>query len=112
MLRDDVPLERRCQDAEAQWFGKHEYVSWLRAGVAHHLVLVPEARYREAVLRFLVLNRVARAKLGARLFDLRLAAGQDLTQDPEVEGARERDQVHRGQGFAAHRVNVREGVRR
>src|ERR687889_265173 len=62
LLRDDVSLERRRQDAEAEGFGQNQGVSWLGAGVANHPVFFHEAGHGEAVLGLLVLDRVAAAE--------------------------------------------------
>src|SRR5919107_3779394 len=111
LLRDEIPLERRRQYAEAKWFREDQHVSGSGSCVSHDPVYFDEARHGETILGFLVLGGVPAAEPRARFFDLGLAAGQDLTQNPEVQRAGERDQIQSRQGLAAHRVNVREGVR-
>jgi hypothetical protein len=112
LLRDDVSFERRGEDAKAERFREDQSVTGLCSDVTHDPIFLDEARHGEAVLRLLILDGVAAAELRSCFFDLRLAPGQDLTQYSEVQRAWEGDEVHRGQGLAAHRVHVRERVGR
>ena len=66
----------------------------------------------EAVLRLVVVQRVAAGDDAARLGDLLRAAAHDLAEDRRVERLRERRDVERHQHLAAHRVDVAHGVRR
>src|SRR5215203_129632 len=111
-LRDEISLQGGGEDTEAKRLCEHQCVPYASAGVSHDPVLFDPPCDGETVLRLFVLHGVAAAEPGAGFLDPGLPAGQDLPQDAEVQGAGKCDQVQRGQRFAAHRVDIGEGVGR
>ena len=106
-------LARGRDRADAERLGEDEHVARARPRVGDQLVGMHGAGDRHPVLRLGIVDRMpADDRDPGRRRDVR-AAAQDLAQDVPAELLeREGDDVHRRQRHPAHRVDVRQRVRR
>jgi hypothetical protein len=108
-----VGARRADRDADAERLREHERVARPRAPVARDAALVHDPGDGQAVERDVVVDRVPARDDGARLRDLLRAAAQDLLEHLVREDLhRKRRERERHDRTPAHRVDVREGVRR
>ena len=103
-------LQRGADDAGADGLGEVQRVAGAGSSAVDDLVGVDDADHRQAVLGLLVVDGVPPDHHRAGLADLLGAAAHDLAHDLGAEGTREREQVHRGERTAAHRVDVGQRV--
>ena len=109
-----VPLlDRGADDAGAEPFGEHEAIAEPRAGVGPDAVRIDRACHRVAELHFRVAHGVAAEQRDAGFAQLVVAAEEDLPDRLGVEDlVGEPGDRERGDGRAAHRVDVAQRVGR
>ena len=98
------------ENTNADGLGKQQHVSGLCAGVGQHLVGVNEAGDGQTVLGFRIQNAVAAGDDGSCLIGLVIAPPQQVVNRLFGHVFRHAQQVQGQLRFAAHGVNVRQGV--
>ena len=114
LFRSEVAaLGRGRENGGAERLGEHEAVADLGVRVAQHLLGIHAPGHRQPELQLVVDDRVAADDERAGFVDLVLPAAEDVGEHVEREPIRGKaDDVERGERLAAHRVHVRERVRR
>ena len=111
--RCGIALDRRGDDAEADRLREHECIAGLCAPVAQNVFRVDGTDDRHAVLRLRVVDRVSAGDDRAGFARDRGTTVDDACEELERQSVtRPRHEVQREQRRAAHRVHVRERVRR
>ena len=111
MLRGSFPHPIGGTDEpHAQCFGQDKLVSGPPGVIGIEVVRIYQARDREAVLDSRVCNGMPSCKDPARFGDFFRTAAQDLSQNVQIHALRETDKVQRRLHFAAHCINITEGV--
>ena len=113
MLRGSFPHPIGGTDEpHAQCFGQDELVSGPPGVIGIEVVRIYQARDREAVLDSRVCNGMPSCKDPARFGDFFRTAAQDLSQNVQIHTLWETDKVQRRLHFAAHRIDITEGIGR
>ena len=112
LLVTEVGLHRGSQHTDTDGLGQNHHVARPRAAVRQDAVGVDEARHGEAILRLVVEDAVSAGDDRARLIGLVVPAAENLVDRGLFHLLRHAHDVERELRLAAHRVDVRERIRR
>ena len=106
-------LERGHQDPGAERLGQQERVAGTHADIADNPARIDYAGHRHAVFDLFIGHAMAADDRDTGLARFRCAAAQDFTEHRAGQsGLRPADDIQRGLGRAAHRVDVGQRVGR
>ena len=100
------------RNADAERLRQKQYVTFFCAGVCQHLVGMGKARHGQTVLRLVVVNGVTAGDERARLVDLVIAAAQHRVYGLARHRFRHGHDVQAQLRLCAHRIDIRQRVRR
>ena len=100
----------RADEPDAQCLGQEQLVAGAAGIVGRHPARVHKARHRKAVLHAGVGDGMPAREAAPRFGDLFGPAAQDLAQNVQVHALRKANEVQRRLHFAAHGVDIAQGV--
>ena len=103
---------RRADDPHAQLFGKNQSVSGTSAVVGPDVIRVNQSHDRQAVFHIGIVDGMAPCQNASGLQHFFRSAPHNFSQDIQVGGFGEADNIESGFHFAAHGIDITQGIGR